>query len=277
VGALRAWREAAGKAGEEAIAKGVAYVTKWSAAPQERVWDLTYALHLELALYAETPSPEAARRIDALLAALGRIEHDGGWTYTGPQRCHTFNTAPILLLLARARELGFAVDEERMARAARFLERNRIGRSGLFHYGTKMEHMTEEKGAKAEKSSCFRSPLCELALHVAGFEKDGRRLARALDLFLEHHASARATQKIFESYVDVTNMQDSYRYFFGVYYASLGIRLLAEKPRRKLAAELETAVRACQEIDGSYVDSQMIGKPSSTALALLALAELRRP
>lgn len=273
--ALRAWREAAGKEADDAIAKGVAYVTAWSAAPQERVWDLTYALHLELELHAESPSPEGARRIEGLLAALGRIEHDGGWTYTGPPRCHTFNTAPILILLARARELGLAVDEERMARAARFLERNRLGRGSLFHYGTTMEHMTEEKGPKAEKSSCLRSPLCELALRAAGFEKDGRGLARAIDLFLEHHASARATQKIFESYVDVTNMQDSYRYFFGVYYASRGIRLLPEKQRRKLAAELDAAVRACQEIDGSYVDSQMIGKASSTALALLALAELR--
>jgi hypothetical protein len=50
---------------------------------------------------------------------------------------------------------------------------------------------------------------------------------------------------------------------------------LPEAKRKKLAPRLAQVVRAAQEVDGSFVDSQMIGKPSSTALALLTLAELR--
>ncbi|MHC4136011.1 MAG: hypothetical protein ACYS0K_13610 [Planctomycetota bacterium] len=274
VGALRAWRSSVEDPRiDDAIRRGTAYVTGWK--PRETVWDLTYALHLELDLHAQKASPEDRQRIEALLAALKRTEHDGGWTYTRPPRRHTFNTAPILILLARARELGLPADEELMARAARFLEQNRIRKQSVFHYGTTMEHMTDEKGAKGEKSTCLRSPLCELALHVAGFEKGTKRLSRALGLFFKYHESARATQKIFESYVDVTNMQDSYRYFFGVYYAASAIRRLPPAKGKKLARKLADAIRRNQELDGSYVDSQMIGKPSSTALALLALAELR--
>ena len=276
VGALRAWRKA-GPAPEldRAVERGTAYVHRYADAPTDLVWPLTYALHLELELLAEAPSADGRRRATRLLDALGRIEHEGGWTYTGPQRLHTFNTAPILLLLVRAKALGLAVDPAQIDRTSRFLERNRVGKSRVFHYGTTMEHMSGEKGTTDGKSTCMRSAACELALFAAGGEKDTRGLSQAVDLFFEHQASGRATQKIFESYVDVTSLQDSYRYFFGAWYAAQAIAHLPEAQRKKLSAKLAQVVLAAQEIDGSFVDSQMVGKSSSTALALLALAAVR--
>jgi len=99
--------------------------------------------------------------------------------------------------------------------------------------------------------------------------------AHELDEPQDGAARQRSTVKIFESYVDPTSMQDSYRYFFGVWYAARTISLLPEKKREKYAKRLRDAIRPLQELDGSFADSLMIGKASSTALALLALAELR--
>src|SRR5262245_17165632 len=274
--ALRAWRLATrGVAMDEAISKAVAFVTKWSEHPSEQVWHLTYALHLELDLLAEKPSDDGKRRARALLEALTKIEHEGGWTYTAPPRLHTFNTAPILLSLVRAKEMKLPVAEGQIERAARFLEANRVAKTRVFHYGPTMEHMSGEKGKTDEKSTCMRTAACELALLAAGAEKGTKGVSEAVDLFLENQAAARGTQKIFESYVDVTSLQDSYRWFFGAWYAAQCVSRLPEAKRKKAASRLDAIVRAEQEIDGSFVDSQMVGKPSSTALALLALAEGR--
>ncbi|MHC4954458.1 MAG: HEAT repeat domain-containing protein [Planctomycetota bacterium] len=264
VSALRAWRKAhPGKAMDAAIERGTAFVRKrWS--EQTGVWHLTYALHLAVEL-GDT------RAITALVKGLKDIEHDGGWTYTGnTARLHTFNTAPIMILLADAKAKGAQVDDAMIERGAKFLERNRL-RERLFHYGTKMEHMVPD-GARGEASSCFRSPLCELALHRAGRPGGPERMRKALDLFFDGLAGARSTTKIFESYVDVVSFQDAYRYFFGTYYAARAIRVIGDK---ELAAKLRTRILGHQEIDGSFVDGQMVGKSSSTAFALLSLAELR--
>jgi hypothetical protein len=283
VDALRHWRD--GMRGErrrradDAIARGSKYVFEWTADPAPKVWHLTYALHLELTVHPERRGAEkraAARRIQGLIGKLGEIEHDGGWTYTRTTRLHTFNTAPILILLAEARAQGFDVKDAQLDRAAAFLERNRLGKKSLFHYGTEMEHMAPAaRPAKARLSSCFRSPLCELALHLSGKGGGEKRLRESLEVFFDGLEAARSTAKIYESYVDPSCMQDSYRYFFGVWYAARAIRALPEKRQKRLADRLRETIPPLMELDGSYADSLMVGRTSSTALALLALAELR--
>ena len=274
--ALRAWdKEAAEPRMADAIARGVAYVQRFSEAPQDLIWHVTYALHLELELLAEKPTEEGRRRALTLLRSVTRMEHDGGFTYMAPPRLHTFNAAPILLLLVRARDLGLPVEASQIERTAKFLERNRVGKSRVFHYGPTLEHMSGEKGKTDEKSTCMRSSVCELALFAAGAEKSTKGVSEALDIFFAREGAARSTQKVFESYVDVTSLQDSYRYFFGSWYAARAVLALPEGKRKKPAARLSEILRSAQEVDGSFVDSQMVGKSSSTALALLALAELR--
>ncbi len=282
VDALRTWRGALkgelAKRADKAIAKGTRIVSAWSSDPTPKVWHLTYALHLELALQPnrrDAAKTKGAARIEKLLAKLKDTEHGGGWTYTGPARLHTFNTAPILLLLVNAKAQGFAVEDSQIARCATFLEQNRLDGKSVFHYGTKMEHMTPARDKDiARASSCFRSPLCELALHAAGHSKGEKRLHESLDVFFDGLKGARSTVKVFESYVDPTSMQDSYRYFFGVWYAARTIAVLPEAAQKKYVKRLRDIIRPLQEVDGSFADSLMVGKASSTALALLAIGEL---
>ncbi|HVS11754.1 MAG TPA: hypothetical protein VMS76_17935, partial [Planctomycetota bacterium] len=261
----------------EAIRKGSDFVEPWGESPSAAVWHLTYALHLELLRFpdreVEDQAPARAR-IERILGRIAETEHGGGWTYTAPPRLHTFNTAPILLLLCRARGLGFEVDEALLGRAADFLERNRVEKVSVFHYGPSMEHMTPGDGAQGRSSSCHRSPLCELALAAWGRPRAGERIREALEVFFENLAASRSTAKIFESYVDPPSMQDSYRFFFGTWYAARAISRLPAATRAKHALRLRERVLPLQEIDGSFADSLMIGKSSSTALALLTLAEL---
>lgn len=255
-----------------AIERGIKVVDLWSEAPTPQVWDATYALHLQLKLYAAAKGDARAdhrKRIDALLALIAKLEHDGGWSYMAPPRLHTFNTAPILILLLEARDLGLKVDPKMIDRAAAFLEKCRVG-AAAFHYGTAMEHLTPPEG-----SSSMRSPLCELALHLAEKRKKTDKLAAAIDLFFGHIDEVRATTKKYENYFDRSVLHDGYHYYFGTWYATRALRLLPKDAARAAAGKLRDKILATQEIDGSFVDAQMQGKAYSTAMALLTLAELR--
>jgi hypothetical protein len=260
---------------EAAIRKGIHFVTTWSERPERKVWQLTYALHLDLSLLRDGEPTASRTRVAKLLAALAEIELDGGWTYSAKsKRRHTFNTAPILILLREAKRLGVDVDDAMIKRATDFLESNRVGKLSVFHYGTTMEHLTRLESPKRDSSSCMRGPLCELALHDKSKESE-RRIAKALDIFFEHVEGVRATARIYESWLEFDTFQDSYRYYFGTYYAARAIRLLPRAARTDLARKLTARILRDQEVDGSFVDSQMVGKTSSTALALLTLAQLR--
>lgn len=269
---LDAARAAKAKA---AAARGVAFAREWEDRGEDWIWQATYVLHLETRLHAESKGAEkeeAARRIRRLLESVARMESGGGWSYMSAPRLHTFNTAPILLSLAELRAQGVAVDGKMMERAAAWLEKNRIGGRAVFHYGTAMEGLTSE--AQPEGSS-MRSPLIELALTKAGAEKKPERVRESIGLFFEHIDEVRRTAKLRESFFDATVLHDAYHYYFGCWYAARAIRLLPAGDRKELCAKLLEHLLPTQELDGSFVDAQMVGKSAGTALALLAILEAR--
>lgn len=261
------------KKAREAIARAAGLIDGWSDRPQDWIWQVTYALDFEARTWAEAKGAAkeaAAKRVTKLLGCVARLESNGGWSYMPPPRLHVFNTAPILLELAELKAAGWAVDEAMMKRAAAFLEKNRIGGKAVFHYGATLEHLTS---ADEPGGSSMRSPLAELALHTAGFSKDPAPLREAIDLFFEHLGDVRRTARLFESYFDGTVMHDAYHYFFGCWYGARAIRALPPGEQAPLAGRLLEALLPLQEVDGSFVDAQMQGKSTSTALALLAILE----
>ncbi len=261
------------KKAKEAIARAASLIDDWADRPQDWIWQVTYALDFEARQWAEArgaAKEAAAKRVKKLLGCVERLESGGGWSYTSPPRLHVFNTAPILLELAELKASGWAVDEAMMKRAAAFLEKNRIGGKSVFHYGPGLEHLTS---ADQPGGSSMRSPLAELALQTAGFSKDPARVREALDLFFKHLDDVRRTARLFESFFDGTVMHDSYHYFFGCWYAARAIRLLPREEQPELAGRMLDALLPLQEIDGSFVDAQMPGKSTSTALALLAILD----
>lgn len=270
---LDAARAAKAKA---AAARGVGFAREWEDRGEDWIWQATYVLHLETRLLAESKGAErdeAARRVRRLLESVARMESGGAWSYMSAPRLHTFNTAPILLSLAELKAQGAAVDAKMMERAAAWLERNRIGGKAVFHYGTAMEGLTSE--AQPEGSS-MRSPLIELALTKAGAEKKPERVRESIDLFFEHIEEVRGTAKLRESFFDATVLHDAYHYYFGCWYAARAIRLLPAAGRKALSSKLLDHLLPTQELDGSFVDAQMVGKSSATALALLAILEARK-
>lgn len=254
---------------DAAIARGVKYVGQFADAPQPHVWKLTFALHLQVAIL-ESELPRAARdaarrRARKLVEALGTCQHSGGWSYMPPPRIHSFNTAPVLLLLTELSRHGVSVPESMTSAAAEFLEGLRLEDPRHFAYATTMKF--------ALRASSCRTALCELALleHTGG--GDPRRLLAGVELFFEHEASVRDAAKVFESHFAPTSMHDAYHYYFGHYYAARSLAHLPRDEAARLARRQMEVILPQREIDGTFVDAQMQGRSYSTAMALLTILE----
>ncbi|MHC4550794.1 MAG: DNRLRE domain-containing protein [Planctomycetota bacterium] len=268
---MRSRRRQRRKELDGAGARGIAYVGKFADAPQTHTWKLTYALHLQVAiLRSDLPASrkaEAKRRAARLVATLGKCQHDGGWSYMPPPRIHSFNTAPVLLLLTELEDLGVKVPDAMTEAAATFLEGlRRKEEPREFAYASSVRH-------KAVRSSSCRTALCELALLEHAGDRSVERLRAGVKLFFEHEDSVRKTTKVFENYFALTSLHDAYHYYFGHYYTARALARLPKGEAMRFAKKQMEIVLAQSELDGSFVDAQMQGKSYSTAMALLTLLE----
>ena len=253
---------------DAAVGRGIERVGRFADEPKRFVWQLTYALHLQVALLRRGVGDArlARARADRLVQALGTIQQDGGWSYMSAPRVHSFNTAPVLLLLCEAAGLGVEVPDGMRERAAAFLESVRVADEPRnFAYAPTMPF-------PLRAASC-RAALCELALleHSGGTDLGG--LTAGVALFFEFEPAVRTTTKVYESYFSIRSLHDAYHYYFGHYYVSRALaRLSASEARRWAGRQLET-VLSQRELDGSFVDAQMQGKSYSTAMAVMTLIE----
>jgi hypothetical protein len=142
--------------------------------------------------------------------------------------------------------------------------------AGIFAYmlWTYQQRATEEPVAGA----AGRAPLCELALLRAGRSDEGR-LRAALDQFLEH--SATLVKETGKALMHCGPEGQGCHYI--LYDYATAARAVAALPagerkpyRARLLALLDTTRRA----DGAFLDTQVLGPTSGTALALLALSDL---
>jgi hypothetical protein len=197
------------------------------------------------------------------------MQAQGGWSYMPAPRIHSFNTAPVLLLLSELRDLGLAVPPENLTMADALLEGlRRRQEPNEFAYASNVRH--DHLGS----SSC-RTALCELALLRHRRSEDTTRLQQGVELFFEHEPAVRRTTKVFESYFSPSAMHDAYHYFFGHYYVARALHHLPRDTAKRFAERQLEILLGQVELDGSFVDAQMQGKAYSTAMALLTLWELR--
>ena len=252
---------------ERAARSGIELVGRFADAPEPWIWHATYALHLQRILLhsdlAEGREPSRGRA-KKLVETLVGLQQDGGWTYMGPPRVHSFNTAPVLLLFAELQEAGVAVPKESIDKARRFLSSLRNAEDARdYYYAPAMRFEPRASGC--------RSALCELALLEGGDPTALPRLIPAIDFFFECEPGARSVTKIYEAYLSPNSLQDAYHYYFGHYYVARALSKLPKATAVPYAKRQLAILKRQVELDGSFVDAQAQGKSYSTAMAVLTL------
>jgi hypothetical protein len=224
-------------------------------------FNLAYALPVLCAEREREPAKALVARIAALQLP------DGNWTVYHPGRPASFNTALCVLALRAAEQAKIELPEKTLARGLDALDAMRVS-SGLFPYSSAPNHewMTTDHG------SIGRDPLCEHALLACG-RGSKASLAKALQRFLEHHGELRSPTKRLYDYFDERG-HGGYFFFFAYRNALEAARAFAPADlTRKVDSTVRSAVLACQEGDGTWMDHYMIGRAYGTAMALLLLVE----
>jgi tetratricopeptide (TPR) repeat protein len=188
----------------------------------------------------------------------------GGWPRTTRGRTHSMNTGPALLVLAEAHARGFAVDEKAMARAVGVLKKMRAS-AGVYTYTYPFPINFQKPD-----QSIARGPACEHALFKAGAVSRAD-LHTTLKTFMHYRDALRIPVKLNASWGN-PHAFSSYFYFYAYYHAARAMVELGGNAAPAWLEALRQDLLAVPELDATWVDYHLAGKPYGTAMALLVLA-----
>ena len=178
-----------------------------------------------------------------------------------------FATASALSALRAAEDAGAPVDRGAVERALLALLKCRTEK-GAFTYS-----QARGKPRASVAGAAGRMPRCELALHQWRGDRL-RQVQTAVEAAFEHHQKLEAVRK----YDDHASRLGYGGFFF--WYDVLGrtealAALSPSEARAAWVARQRKDILEIVELDGCFVDSHELGRCYGTAIALLAMAQLR--
>jgi hypothetical protein len=174
-----------------------------------------------------------------------------------------------VLALHDARDAGAKVPKESLDRALDFLDRARDG-DGTYRY---MPDVPGARVGEMHPEACGRGPVCALALRRGG-RGDEKLVASALEIFGGHQGEFRAEWGKALCHTGPEGFGAHYL-FYDYLFAARALRELPRDDRQRFRGPLLADVLAARLADGSFLDFPGLGRPYSTAMAALALRELR--
>lgn len=205
----------------------------------------------------------------------------GGWGYyegevvaAQPSWSTSFATAAVVPALYSAQKRGWPVDPAMAKDSLAYVQRCALP-SGAYQYDLRpVPRINGGEGIDEIKGSLGRMQVGNWARRMAGDQRvDDAKIARGLDLFLEHH-----------KFLDVARMRPvpheayyanaGYFYYFGHCYAALAAEQLADPVQRtKYLRAIRGHVLKAQGADGQYVDfiGSFYSWTYATGFALVAL------
>ena len=255
------------------------YIDEWSdrrtQAEGMPIWDHMYAVILYSRLAAVTEDPAAKKdlikRARRSVRALEEVQRPAGtWSYVG-MGPSSFTTGGVMLALWEAKQAGVKVDPEVVDRAFEGMKRMKSD-EGTYFYS---DQSSDEFDDGHLRGSAGRMAVCYLAEHVWG-KCDDAKLKWALDQFLQYRDHLKRARKS-NDWHGTGFAIASYFFFYDYWFASMGILKLPEADRAKYKTELRNDVLQINEVDGSWVDTHLFGKPYGTAMALMILKNVGKP
>ena len=214
-----------------------------------------------------------------------RQQANGGWSYylSGtaggealPQAI-SFTTATVVMALERALQVDAGLAGDVLSRGLDCLEALR-GPAQTFGYFLHGENVAQGRRTGASvKGAAARGPACALAL-LRGSREDGREMKSRIELYLEHLPAFGDQRRKALMHAGLDGQGSHYLLYDYSTAAEarreLGRKGLSRSLRKRLKLDLLEQLRACRNVDGSYVDNPLIGVDTATGLALSCLLDL---
>ncbi|MDA0666324.1 MAG: hypothetical protein O3A50_00890 [Planctomycetota bacterium] len=206
---------------------------------------------------------------------------NGGWAYYAmeteavrPSWGTSFMTGVAVLAILDAKELGWEIEEKRLAAGVRAIEHCRLPDGSYTYSVNPISAWDAGTGIDRVRGSLSRIQVCNLALiraKDAGFatsvtEQD---LSKGLALlFREHHYLdiARGRPHPHEAY----HYNSGYFYFFGHYYAGYVLERIGRSGQDRFLPALVHSIAKTQSPDGAMIDFFMndYGRPYGVAFGV---------
>lgn len=283
-------------AARESLEKGTAYllenlpkVRRASADAIYNVWTHAYGIKALVDLHERSDDEsERSRLVDLVNEQIDRLVRyesvDGGWGYydfrVGSARpassSTSFTTATCLVALHEAAPIkGVEISTALLERAIDSIQRQRKS-DNSYVYG---EYLKSRPlyGINRPAGSLGRSQACNLALRLHGDETVTDAVLEEWLVRLRDRNGwldiGRKRPIPHEAWFQVAG----YFFYYGHYYAALGIGLLPEEERPEYRALVADLILPRQEADGSWWDFPFYTyhQPYGTAYAILTLARCR--
>ena len=197
-------------------------------------------------------------------AARERQKNGGFWAH---EYSNAFCTAAMVQGLLAAKDAGIEIPSDMLSQAANALASAR-STDGAFSYGGAARGKPSPAGLK---NASTRMPMCEAALFTLG-ASDQERLLFAFDNFWQHYQTIEGVRHTdFHSDGQVAG----FMFLHSLYHTSEAMHLLPEERRKAERAKLRERLWQYPEIDGTFLDSEELGRSYGTAMGLLILANTK--
>ncbi|MEM9280753.1 MAG: hypothetical protein AAGA96_02910 [Verrucomicrobiota bacterium] len=252
------------------------------------VWTHAYGISAMVDIYSDADSATQERIVDVVNGQIDRLERyesiDGGWGYydfraqtARPSSSSiSFTSATCLVALFQAREIpGVKVPEDLVERAVASINRQRKT-DNSYLYG---EYLSQRPmyGINRAAGSLARSQACNHALRLWGDDSITDEVVEEwLDRLIDRNGWLDIGRKRpipHEAWFQVAG----YFFYYGHYYAALGLEQLPEDKRGRHQRELAGLLIPLQEKDGSWWDFPFYSyhQPYGTAYAVMSLVRCR--
>jgi tetratricopeptide (TPR) repeat protein len=206
-----------------------------------------------------------ANAMKQIVAAARQRQKNGGfWAH---EYSNAFCTAAMVQGLLAAKEVGIDIPADMLSQATTALASAR-SKDGAFSYGGAARGKTSATGLK---NASTRMPMCEAALFTLGASNE-ERLQFAFDNFWQHYQTIEGVRHTdFHSDGQIAG----FMFLHSLYHTSEAMRLLPEERANTERKKMRERLLQYPEIDGTFLDSEELGRSYGTAMALLILANTK--
>jgi hypothetical protein len=204
-----------------------------------------------------------------------RAFEDGGWSYYHWSEAMSFTTATALVALLDARRAGVAVPQQAIDRGARNLEASRFRHEGRSEDGFVYRlHANQGMGVDI-RGAVGRVAACFWALHRAG-RADQADVEEGVRTFVRRRGELDRVKGYPGNHFVRSFANAAYYFLYGHYYAALSCRNLKDdEARRRHGAAIQEAILKTQWPEGTWTDHEAWGQLYGTAMAAMALGQLK--
>jgi tetratricopeptide (TPR) repeat protein len=273
------WPDVGGARNEEARQRARKFIDKWvDARPTAEgmiIWDHMFSLIHYSRLSAETSDAaakkECVKRARRSVRALEEVQRTAGtWSYVG-MGPSSFTTGGVLYALWEAKQAGIKVDQEVIDRGLEGMSKMKSD-EGTFFYS---DQSSDEFDDGNVKGAAGRMAVCYLAEYLWG-KCDLAKLKWALDAFIENRGRLNKARKGVDWHT-LPHAIASYFFFYDYWFASMAMLKLPEADRGRYLTAVRNDLLEINEVDGTWVDTHLFGKPYGTAMALMILKNTGKP